>query len=497
MDTSVKTTGTTFWKAIAKGGVMEPTNRAEVLAARPWAAMKHSMVSLLAFSFLVAGPVWAQTAIDPGVRGGPPGGGAFVPNLYHFMSFVEPSVLSQFEQPAVVTGGPVGGNGLGPRFNSNSCVSCHSQPAPGGSSPATNPLFSIYQLNGAQNTMPLFERPNGPVLVPRFSYQSDLKTPDGHVHQLFVVTGRSDAQGCAISQPDFVTAQQQNNLQLRQPLPMFGDGYIEIVQNQDIINNMNANLAQKQALGIAGHPNYNPDGTIARLGWKAQWRAILPTSGLEENVEMGISNEISPSENDQTPGCVLNPVPEDASQYSFHGPTPTPQSFMQAADREAIFTRFTYPPKPGSCPGGKSASCTNGQAQFAAAGCVLCHTTQLPEPYGSIWQIGKTSTFGTGVDNIALYSDLLVHHMGPCLADNIGQGTAAGDEWRTSPLWNVGQRIWFMHDGRASNLVQAIEDHSCLGNTQYPASEANGTVTNFNHLNAEDQQDLINFLRSL
>lgn len=461
--------------------------------------MKSARLCVLGVAMLAAaGTLRAQTATDPGVRGGPAGAGGFVKNLYSFMSFLEPSVLAQFQQTAVVTGGAIGGNGLGPRFNSNSCVSCHAQPAPGGSSPASNPLFAIYQLDGAQNTMPSFETLTGPVLVPRFPFQSDLVTPDGHVHQLFVVTGRSDAGGCTISQPDFTLAQQQNNLQLRQPLPVFGDGYIEIVENSAIIANMNANLTQKKQLGIGGHPNISgDDGTITRLGWKAQWRAILPASGAEEAVEMGISNEINPSEDDQTPGCVLNPVPEDSSQYQFHGTGPTPQNFIEAADRDAIFSRFMAPPQPGSCPGGNPASCTNGQLQFNMVGCALCHTTSLPEPFGSIWQIGRTSQFGPGVDNIFLYSDLLLHHMGPCLADNIVQGSAAGDEWRTPPLWNVGQRINFMHDGRTNNIVTAVEDHSCAGNSQYPASEANATVSNFNGLSATNQQDLINFLRSL
>ena len=96
-----------------------------------------------------------------------------------------------------------------------------------------------------------------------------------------------------------------------------------------------------------------------------------------------------------------------------------------------------------------------------------------------------------------LFSDLLVHHVGPCLADNIVQGTATGDEFRTAPLWGVGQRIFFLHDGRTSDIVQAIEDHFCLGNGNYQDAEANIVVNNFNSLSPTDQQDLINFLRSL
>jgi CxxC motif-containing protein (DUF1111 family) len=87
--------------------------------------------------------------------------------------------------------------------------------------------------------------------------------------------------------------------------------------------------------------------------------------------------------------------------------------------------------------------------------------------------------------------------MGPCLADGIVQGTAQGDEFRTAPLWGVGQRIFFLHDGRTSDIVQAIENHLCVANSQYRASEANAVITSFNALSASNQQDIINFLRSL
>ena len=87
--------------------------------------------------------------------------------------------------------------------------------------------------------------------------------------------------------------------------------------------------------------------------------------------------------------------------------------------------------------------------------------------------------------------------MGPCLADNVVQGNVQGDEFRTAPLWGVGQRIFFLHDGRTTNIVQAIEAHSCAGNSQYPPSEANAVVSAFNALSATNRQDLVNFLRIL
>ena len=92
---------------------------------------------------------------------------------------------------------------------------------------------------------------------------------------------------------------------------------------------------------------------------------------------------------------------------------------------------------------------------------------------------------------VNLFSDLLVHHMGKGLADGITQGSAGPDEFRTAPLWGVGQRAFFLHDGRTSNLVEAIEDHRSMG------SEANKVIESFNHLSTQEQQGVINFLRSL
>ena len=96
-----------------------------------------------------------------------------------------------------------------------------------------------------------------------------------------------------------------------------------------------------------------------------------------------------------------------------------------------------------------------------------------------------------------LYSDLAIHAMGPGLADNVEQGAARGDEFRTAPLWGVGQRIFFLHDGRTTICVQAITAHRSNGNTQFGASEANASVNFYNSLGAGNKQDLLNFLRSL
>jgi len=89
------------------------------------------------------------------------------------------------------------------------------------------------------------------------------------------------------------------------------------------------------------------------------------------------------------------------------------------------------------------------------------------------------------------FSDFALHHMGTRLADGITQGAAGPDEFRTAPLWGVGQRLFFLHDGRTSDLLNAIEEH------RSPGSEANAVVERFNHLSSEHKQALLDFLRSL
>jgi CxxC motif-containing protein (DUF1111 family) len=110
-----------------------------------------------------------------------------------------------------------------------------------------------------------------------------------------------------------------------------------------------------------------------------------------------------------------------------------------------------------------------------------------------------------------LFSDLLIHHMGSGLADNISQGLAQGDMFRTTPLWGIGQRIFFLHDGRTSDLLAAIQAHASIpgqddqgenggqGNrgNSYPPAEATAVIRKFNALSPTDKQAILDFLRSL
>src|SRR5215831_9518909 len=285
----------------------------------------------------------AITVKDPGVRGGTAGAGAFMTGLSAGQNLELNDFTAAFTRVNTVLTTPgVRGGGLGPRFTSNSCSSCHAQPAVGGSSPRSNPLFNVYNLNGATNTMPSFNTSTGPVQVALFPFQPGTSVPDGSVHQLFTVTGRTDAAGCTLTQPDFTGQAAANNLVFRQPLPLFGDGMIDIILDSDILSNIDANSALKQSLGIGGHPNIShSDNVIMRFGWKAGVKSLLEFSTLEAQVEKGVTNDFFPNEIDDTPGCVFNPVPEDGNDYDITDPTPpTRDQFADDAHNAANFARL-------------------------------------------------------------------------------------------------------------------------------------------------------------
>jgi len=146
--------------------------------------------------------------------------------------------------------------------------------------------------------------------------------------------------------------------------------------------------------------------------------------------------------------------------------------------------RFLAPPAAVASFGNvTAASISNGNAKFNSIGCALCHTPSL--------QTGLASVAALNQQTVNLFSDLAVHHMGTGLADGVSQGAAGPDEFRSAPLWGVGQRLFFLHDGRTSDLMKAIQAHSSSG------SEATAVVGAFNALTVSDQQDILNFLRSL
>ena len=418
-------------------------------------------------------------ARDPGVRGGPAGAGGMLGNLTADQQEMFTTGLADFAEEEAVD------EGVGPRFNFVSCAGCHAQPATGGTSPAVNPLFRVNDpadLKFVNNTIPSFISRNGPVREARFQFNAD-GSRDGGVHALFVISGHPDAAGCNIRQEDFETQVRNGNIIFRIPSPVFGAGMIESITDSTILANLGSNSSTKSNFGISGRPNRNGnDGRIARFGWKAQNPSLLIFSAEAYNVEMGITNEGFPIERDETPSCQFAGVPNDVTASVRQ---------ISAIDNFANFQRFLAPPTPvASFTGASSFSIARGKQQFSNVGCALCHTPQLQtNPKASVAALANKTA--------ALYSDMALHAMGPGLADDILQGGARGDEFRTAPMWGLGKRVFFLHDGRTDDLETAIKAHQSVGNTKFGPSEANRVIDNYNRLSDSDQQDLLNFLRSL
>ena len=278
-------------------------------------------------------------ASDPGVRqtnNGPP---QPMPGLGPDEMDFFLDGLARFTFTELVSGGNSAkgtGNGLGPRFNSDQCSSCHLFPTIGGSSPPRNPLIAVASAGGATNEVPWFEAPNGPVREARFVQSNGVK--DGGVHNLFVVTGRTDAGACNLTQPNFLpagnplTGQGGNrNIVFRIPTPTFGDGLIEAIPDSAILANAKANATPKTQAGVRGHANAilggntnlsANDGTITRFGWKAQNKSLLMFSGEAYNVEMGVSNQLFPQERDESPACrTFATTPEDTNNMPATNPS--------------------------------------------------------------------------------------------------------------------------------------------------------------------------------
>jgi CxxC motif-containing protein (DUF1111 family) len=417
------------------------------------------VVCLLAAALPCA--IFAQS--DPGPRIGAPQSGAAIRAISASELAVFQSGQDAFNDVEDVA------KGLGPRFNMDSCGGCHAQPTTGGSSPAINPQVAVATKAGAINNVPRFIQSDGPVRVVRFRRTPDGR-PDGGVHDLFVITGRGDApSSCEIQQPQF---NQPQNMTFRIPTPTFGLGLVESISDDTLRANLAADTDRKQQLGIQGHFNTSGnDGTITRFGWKAQNKSLTVFSGEAYNVEIGITNEVFPQEREGDPNCASTALPEDHANLDT-GTYSDVSLFTQ-------FMRYLAPPMPAP----STPSIERGRAAFDTVGCTTCHTATL--------KTGASYSAALSQQDVNLYSDLALHRMGRDLDDGITQGQAQGQDWRTAPLWGLGDRIFFLHDGRTKDLLEAIRTHDS------PGSEAHQVIMNFGALPDDQKQDVINFLRSL
>ncbi len=469
----------------AKPGVI--TERSRVSLASTWSVL---VLATVGFFIVFQGPValsFDPLARDPGPRGGAAGAGSPIGGLTASENALFVAGLEEFAEVDEVD------EGLGPRMNLDSCGNCHLKPAVGGTSPAVNPQVAFASKDGGTDIVPSFVLANGPVREARFVRNSD-GSADGGVHALFTLTGRAGAESCSIAQPDFARQLALRNVIFRIPTPVFGAGLIELISDAAIVANQGRNAAAKVALGIRGRPNFQlsghtitgqtnnngNDGTIARFGWKAQNKSLLLFAGEAYNVEMGITNELFQTERDETTGCQTAPVPNSVTNTDGGSAVEA----LSAIEKFAFFMRVLAPPTPSPDTPGGARSIGNGRNVFNNIGCALCHSPSFTTTRNS-------AVVALANQQVNLFSDLLIHDMGIGLADGVGQGEAGGREFRSAPLWGLGKRLFFLHDGRTANLIAAIRAHASSG------SEANGVVGNFEGLGEGQKQDLLNFLRSL
>src|SRR2546426_127345 len=343
-------------------------------------------------------------ASDPGVRFGTPDAGDPIAGLTAAELAFFDAGKTEFEEADGTD------EGLGPTMNLDSCAGCHAQPATGGTSPFTNPQVAFANANGATNRIPPFIQADGPVREARFVRNPD-GTRDGGVHALFTIAGRADAPGCALEQPDFDAQVALGNVIFRIPTPVFGAGLIEQIPDRVILANQASNAILKGALGISGRANRNGnDGTITKFGWKAQNKSLLLFSGEAYNVEMGITNELFQDERDGNPKCQFASAPNTVTTTD----APTNAEVISAIEQFAFFMRCLAPPTPSPTEPGGADSILAGRHTFNNIGCALCHTPRFTT--------GKTTVVALAYKPVRLFSDLLIHNMGPGLADQVSQG---------------------------------------------------------------------------
>lgn len=357
-------------------------------------------------------------------------------------------------------------DGLGPTFNLTSCAGCHEKPAPGGSAGLYRNFFLGGQLtdDGAFVFSPSDGLAGGVLRV--FSY-------------------RDGAPARPVVPEETVIFAQRN------PVPFFGMGLIAELSEEEILSRADPDDADGD--GISGRPNYDR-GFVGRFGRKAQ------TVSLEGFIRGPLFNHLGVTTEPLTDEQRAR-LPVDSSSNSaaasgkLRGPGPfRPESKQgpheQAAapdapnfdddgvpdpelSREELFDLVTFQMLLAAPRFEEPTERSNrGRLLFHQAGCSACHVPRLNGPRGPI----------------PAYSDLLLHDMGPDLADGIVMNEATGSEFRTQPLWGLAATAPYLHDGRAATIHDAILWH---GGEAQKARQAYQAFT------PEQQADVVEFLMTL
>jgi CxxC motif-containing protein (DUF1111 family) len=264
-------------------------------------------------------------------------------------------------------------------------------------------------------------------------------------------------------------------LSLRNSQAMVGMGHLEAISDKDILQ-----VAQQQkAQGLNGRPNYvrddiNNNQVMGRFGWKANQPSIRQQIAAAFGADIGVTSSLYPF-------TECTPVQHECLAAIK---APKPELRPDMWDAITFWTQALAVPERRDA---DKPEVQRGEALFASSGCAMCH---VPE-----WRTGKYPEVPSiSNQRIRPYTDLLLHDMGPDLADGRPDFKATGSDWRTPPLWGIGlskqvsASTSFLHDGRARNLLEAVVWHG---------GEAKASRDKFTALPAEQRKDLIRFLESL
>jgi len=323
--------------------------------------------------------------------------------------------------------------GLGPVFNGRSCAECHNRPTIGGASNTFVTRFGRY-TNGQFD--------------PMTEFGGSLIQVNG------ITTDTCSASGEVVPPEASVSTR-------RETQPLFGLGLIDAIPDQRILRF--ADPDDRNHDGISGRPNLL-NGHVGKFGWKAQVATVHEFAGDAYLNEMGITNPQFPTESSPQGGPVVCDTVQDPEDDG---------SGVQA------FTDFMslLAPLPRAPVSGLAAT---GRTVFRHLKCQACHRASMITGPNPVRALNRRRA--------RLFSDLLLHDMGPQLADGIAQGQATGSEFRTAPLWGVGQTPPYLHDGRAPTLEAAIAAHG---------GEAQAARDLFIALPRAAQDALIAYLRTL
>jgi CxxC motif-containing protein (DUF1111 family) len=376
---------------------------------------------------------------------------------------------------------------LGPVFNGHtSCGGCHFQGALGGGA-------SINEIRVRDNQQPgpvhMFAVDNAGFNEPT-SAACSVTDPKCMLSQCQLqevgITGYNTSLAvCDSSSAQFIGG--TNCLTGRQTLPLFGDGLVEAVDDQTLVG-----LSEIEPEATRGTAKFvtevgSSQSRVGRFGWKDDHATLRGFAGDAYLNEMGITN---PDHTSEVSECALND-PGLETPLADEPEDKTDADGRADIDRFADFMRALNPP-----PSGALSNNLRGALMFAKIGCADCHTPALitsPNPAAFIpattGGVAMSASLNQALANKTFlpFSDFLLHDMGS-LGDGITSGSAGPTMMRTAPLWGIGVRTTFLHDGRANSVASAITAHDGQGKA---ASQA------FGQLSSDDQQRLLNFINSL